>query len=136
MNIQMKKLISLTSIAAYLGSASLNTSFAQSSTIKLVQPTASGGGKIGYGDINNFISNVIQLVFIVGIIMVLFMLIWGGVEWIMSGGDKEAVGKARGKIVNALIGLAILAVAFAIAQVAGAFIGIDIFDELKIPSPS
>ncbi len=103
--------------------------------IDLKRPTL-GGNAIGYDNINNFISNAIQLVFIVGIVLVLVMLIWGGVEWIMSGGDKDAVGKARGKILNALIGLAILAVAFAIAQVAGAFLGIDIFQRIEIPRPS
>lgn len=105
--------------------------------IQLAQPTNPGTGrKIGYGTINEFIGNAIQLIFIIGIIMVLVMLIWGGVEWIMSGGEKDAIGKARGKILNALVGLAILAVAFAIAQVAGAFLGINIFDQFTIPSPS
>ncbi|MBI2314685.1 hypothetical protein HYU93_01330 [Candidatus Daviesbacteria bacterium] len=55
-------------------------------------------------------------------------------EWITSGGDKEAVGKARGRIINALIGLAVLAVAFALANVAARFTGLNLFD-LTIPAP-
>ena len=61
------------------------------------------------------------------------MLITGAFNWITSGGDKENVGKARSRIINALIGLLVLALAFLIARVAGQIVHIDIFN-LKIPS--
>ncbi len=77
----------------------------------------------GYKDIGVFIGNVIQLAFAVALLLVLIYLVWGAFDWITSGGDKEAVGKARSKIVNALIGLAVLAVAFALANVAAEFLG-------------
>lgn len=63
------------------------------------------------------------------------MLIIGAFEWITSGGDKEAVGKARNRIINALIGLAVLAVAFALARLGAHFVGVDI-SNIKIPVPS
>lgn len=101
--------------------------------IKIEQP------KQGFGDIGTFISNIITLAFIVALIVVLIMLIWGAFEWIVSGGDKEAVGKARGRIINALIGLAVLAVAFALFRFAGQFLGFNIPGtgtiELPIPGP-
>ena len=55
----------------------------------------------------------------------------------ISGGDKEAVGKARGRIINALIGLAVLAVAFALAKVAAQFLGFPNIstDGIPIPKP-
>jgi len=71
----------------------------------------------------------------VGVLLVLVMLIWGAFEWITSGGDKEAVGKARSKIINALIGMAVLAIAFALARVAGQFTGINI-ENITIPTPN
>lgn len=79
------------------------------------------------------ITNLLTIVFVVAILLVLFFLILGAFKWITSGGDKEAVGKARGTIVNALIGLAILALAFVIARVAGQIVGVD-FNNLKIPA--
>ena len=88
----------------------------------------------GYGDIGPFITNVLQLSFIVAVILVLVFIIWGAFEWITSGGDKEAVGKARNKIINALIGLAVLAVAFALFRLAGQFLGFDT-SNLVIPTP-
>ncbi len=88
----------------------------------------------GYKDLGNFITNVLTLAFSAAVILVLIMLIWGAFEWITSGGDKEAVGKARNRIINALIGLAVLAVAFALAKVAAQFLGFPDF-QIKIPSP-
>lgn len=81
---------------------------------------------------NVIITNVLSIVFVVSILLVLFFLIVGAFRWITSGGEKEAVGKARGTIVNALIGLAILALAFVIARVAGQIVGVD-FGNLIIP---
>lgn len=89
---------------------------------------------VGYSNIGTFITAAIQLAFVIAIIVALAMLIWGAVQWIFSGGEKEAVDKARTRITNALIGLAILAVAFAIITLAGQFLGIDLFN-LIIPTP-
>lgn len=79
------------------------------------------------------LGNAIKIIFAVATIAVLFMLIFGALEWILSGGEKEKVANARGRITNALIGLAILGLAFVIATVAGGIIGIDIFN-ISIPS--
>lgn len=89
----------------------------------------------GYGDLGLFIGNVLQLAFGIAIILVLIYLVWGAFDWITSGGDKDAVGKARSKIVNALIGIAVLAVAFALAKVAAQFLGFPDFPNIPVPSP-
>lgn len=89
----------------------------------------------GFKDLGNFITNTITLAFSVAVLIVLIMLIWGAFEWIGSGGDKEAVGKARNRIINALIGLAVLAVAFALAKVGAQFTGLGPLDTLPIPTP-
>lgn len=103
--------------------------------ITLTPPKDSGGKNIGYSDLGVFINNIITLAFILAIIVVLVMLIWGAFEWIVSGGDKESVGKARSRIINALIGLAVLGVAFALASVMGTFLGFDITKTIVIPTP-
>src|SRR3990167_7166404 len=116
----MKKLAAIASGISYL--LLPIKAFAQSPapTIKITPP------KQGYSNLGEFVSNFLTLVFGVGVLLVLVMLILGAFEWITSGGDKEAVGKARGRIINALIGLAILAIAFALARVAAQFVGFDI----------
>lgn len=93
------------------------------------------GKNVGFSTLGDFISKILTLAFVIAILLVLVMLIWGAFEWIASGGDKEAVGKARNRIINALIGLAVLAIAFALFQVAGQFIGFNILD-FTIPTPN
>ena len=97
--------------------------------IKIEKPTG-----LGFSDAGKFVSSFLQLAFIIAIFVVLVMLIWGAFEWITSGGDKEAVGHARNRIINALIGLAVLAVAFALAKVGAQFVGINL-DSIVVPSP-
>lgn len=80
------------------------------------------------------LSNVLFIIFVVAALAVLFMLIVGAFKWITSGGDKENVKAARGQIVNALIGLAILALAFLITRVVGQILNIDILNLRNLPT--
>lgn len=75
----------------------------------------------GAGGLSIFLSNLIALFFSVAAIVLVFMLVWGAFDWLTSEGDKEKVASARNKIMNALIGLLLFAVAFAIFQVLGTF---------------
>ncbi|MDD2822584.1 MAG: hypothetical protein PHQ59_00750 [Candidatus Daviesbacteria bacterium] len=79
------------------------------------------------------IGNAIRIIMMIALIGVLAMLIFGAFQWIVSGGEKEKVASARGRITNALIGLAILGLAFVIVTVAGNLVNINIFD-IKIPN--
>lgn len=84
--------------------------------------------------IGDVISNALKIVFIAAALAVLIFLIIGAFRWITSGGDKEAIGKARGTIVNALIGLAILALAFFITVLFGQILNINILALPEIPT--
>ena len=55
------------------------------------------------------------------------MFLWGSLEWLTSGGDKEAVGRARGRIINALVGIILFGVAYAILRLLGTFTGFTFF---------
>ena len=55
-------------------------------------------------DPGNLLNTILRMVLIIGVLLVFFFLIQGGLEWITSGGDKGAVEKARNKITNAVIG--------------------------------
>lgn len=123
----MKKLAFISSLATPFIAAS--TVFAQNITI--TKPT------VGFATLGDFLSKILTFAFLIAIFVILVMLIWGAFEWITSGGDKEAVGKARGRIINALIGLAVLAVAFALARVAAQFLGFpDITQGIPVPQPN
>src|SRR3989344_2028147 len=90
--------------------------------------------KSGAAGISLFLNNSITLIYTVAAVVFVFMILWGAFEWISSGGNKESVDSARKRIVNALIGLTILAVAFAIITLAGSFLNIDLFN-LTVPTP-
>lgn len=70
---------------------------------------------------------------IVAAIVFVFMLIWGGIRYITSGGDKAQTESARGTLTAAIIGLVIVFSAWAILNLAEIFFGVDLF-ELVIPN--
>ena len=80
------------------------------------------------------ISGAISLVLIIVALVFFFILVFGGLRWVTSGGDEKKVGEARAQITNALIGLAIVFAAWAIMKLIGTVFGIDILGNLTIPS--
>ena len=52
------------------------------------------------------------------------MMIWGGIQWILSGGDKGSVQSAQGKITHAIIGLVVLLSTYAVVIILGWFFNI------------
>ena len=80
------------------------------------------------------ISGAISLLMLVVALVFFFILILGGLKWVMSGGDQKNVEAARGQISNALIGLAIVFAAWAIMKLIEVIFGINILGGLKIPS--
>lgn len=80
------------------------------------------------------LTNALKIIFILGATVVLFMFVAGAFQWITSGGEKEAVGKARGRIIAALVGLAILALSIVIMKIIGGIVGIDVFAPGSLPS--
>lgn len=131
--VRMKKLTPIAT-AAFTYFTLASTALAQTTTgggINLTPGRPAQGINPGT-DPRIIITNAITIVFVVAVLAVLVYLIWGAFEWITSGGEKDAIGKAQKKITNALIGLAILALAFVIARVVGAVLGID-FSNLSLP---
>lgn len=112
----------------------LPTAFAQTFTI--TQPNNTGPRSTGTPGtlVNNALQTVIAIFFTVGAIGLIVMLMWGAVQWILSGGDKEALSKAKGRITNALIGITLLALTFVIVEIVGGIIGFNPLGPLSIPS--
>ncbi|MCL4365688.1 pilin [Patescibacteria group bacterium] len=82
----------------------------------------------GAGAISNFLSNAIILIYSLAAIVLIFMLLWGAFEWLTSGGDKEKISSAQKRIINAIIGILLFAIAFAIIAVLGQFTGFKFFE--------
>lgn len=86
-----------------------------------------GADTTGAAGISKFLSNLVTLIYSLAAIVLIFMLLWGAFEWIISGGDKEKLSSAQKKIINAIIGIVLLAVTFAVITVLGQFTGFKFF---------
>ncbi len=86
-----------------------------------------GNDTTGAGGISQFLSNLIGLLYSIAAVVLVFMLIWGAWDWLTSGGDKEQLQSAQKKIINAIIGIILFAVAFAVIQALGHFTGFTFF---------
>ncbi len=83
--------------------------------------------KTGAAGISLFLSNLITLIYSIAGVALIFMLIWGAFEWLISGGEKEKIASAQKRITSALIGIALLAIAFAVLALIGEFTGFHFF---------
>jgi hypothetical protein len=81
----------------------------------------------------NLVSVFLTILIIFAALIFFFMLVFGGIKYITSGGDKQKAESARGMITAALIGLVIVFAAWAIVNLVQAFFNIDILT-LNIPN--
>lgn len=87
-----------------------------------------GTDTTGAAGISQFLSNLIALFYAVAAIVLIFMILWGAFDWITSEGDKEKLQSAQRKIINAIIGIVLFGIAFAVIQVLGQFTGFKFFE--------
>ncbi|MFA9289003.1 MAG: hypothetical protein ACEQSA_03940 [Weeksellaceae bacterium] len=67
----------------------------------------------------------IRMFLIVGMIAVLFYLLWGAFDWITAGGDKDKIDSARSKMTNSVLGIILMVIALGIfSVVSGDVLGI------------
>lgn len=94
------------------------------SLVQAISPEDTGlqdtAGAAGFGStapsLTGVVAGIINAVLgIVGLVFVV-LLIYGGITWMTAMGNTETVKKARATIVNSLIGLVIVAAAYAIAS--------------------
>lgn len=81
--------------------------------------------------ISKFLSNLVTLIYSLAAIVLTLMLLWGAFDWLTSEGDKEKLESAKRKLINAIIGIMLFAVAFAVIQVLGSFTGFKFFEGQK-----
>lgn len=88
-------------------------------------------------DIGKLITSGVNVLLIVAGILVFVFLVWGGIQWLTSGGDKNSVEQARNRITHALIGLAIIAAAWALSMLITNFFGLDagLKGNINLPKP-
>ena len=68
----------------------------------------------------------VNIIFLVAVLLSFVYLIWGGIDYIMAGGDTAAAGNARTKLTNAVIGLVVVILAWAISNFVLKFFGLKV----------
>jgi amino acid transporter len=83
-------------------------------------------------NIGTVISSAVTIALIAAAIISLFFLIFGGIRWVTSGGDKAKVESARNTIIAAIIGLIIALLAFFIITIVLGLFGLSL-NNLTLP---
>lgn len=65
----------------------------------------------------NIIQVALTILFILADVAALAFVIYAGIQWAMSGGDKQKIQSARNRLVYSIIGLIVISISFFIVQV-------------------
>ncbi len=86
-----------------------------------------GGFSLG-SLLNKFLSSILGFLTIISGLYFFFQFITAGIAWIGAGGDKNNIEAARNKIMNAVLGLIVVAAAWVFVGIIGKFVGLDILN--------
>jgi hypothetical protein len=81
---------------------------------------------VQFATFGDLLSAIVYFLFGGAFIVTFFFLIFGGIRWIISGGDEKAMADARNTITFALLGLAVVILSFTFIKLIEAFTKITI----------
>lgn len=114
--------------------------FAQSITPVSVNPCKSNADNtisqvlcnLGGENLALTLRNIVSFFVLLAVVIALLYLLYGGIKWITSRGEKTEVEAARNHIIAALVGLVVVFLAVFILSIVLAAFGIK-FESLKLP---
>lgn len=83
----------------------------------LCVPRQAGSGISSTRSVNELIIRIINIILGIAAVVAVLMIIIGGFRYIISAGDEKQTSGAKKTIINAIIGLVIIILAFAIVSV-------------------
>jgi TRAP-type C4-dicarboxylate transport system permease small subunit len=72
----------------------------------------------------DLVSMALKLIVPLAAVVLLFVLIWGGYDYMMSQGSAEKIKSAQGKITTGLIGFILLILSFFLVRLIAAIFGL------------
>lgn len=72
-----------------------------------------------FTDTNSLVSGILQLGIYVAFVLAMAWLAWGVFQYIVAGGNKENLARARARITWAIIGLVIVIIAWSLSRLVG-----------------
>ncbi len=85
-------------------------------------PLATGPG--GINTIGDLINKVLTFLIPLIVIILFFILVWGGIDFLTSQGNPEKLKSGRGKITAGIIGFVLFLLAFLITRILASIFGI------------
>jgi hypothetical protein len=114
---KLSKLILATGFSTFMLATSAIPALAASAANNYCNTTALGGVVCANATAGGVIQVVVNTIIFIGLALALIFLIYGGVKWIMSGGDKAQTETAKNAVTSALIGLAVVLGAYILINV-------------------
>lgn len=69
-----------------------------------------------YKTLGDVVSGGLTIAFLIAAFMMLIWLVWGAYQYLLSGGNKEGLARARARMTWALVGFLIVMLSFALSQ--------------------
>jgi len=82
------------------------------------------GPLVGYNNIGDIVNNVVPFIMTLAGIILFFVLMWGGYDYVTSQGAPEKLKTANAKITAGVIGFVLLVLSFLITRVLSYVFGI------------
>lgn len=129
----LKRLITTAGVSTGLFTSMATPVFAQPGGLLVPQQYIE---QFSITSLGEFVGALLSLMFVIAGVLVFVQIVWGGLEWLVSGGDKGKTQGARDRIVAALTGLTIIALSYAMVRLIEYFFGITIIGALNdFPRP-
>lgn len=118
----MTKKLSLLASTAVISLISASQAYAQTNIGSACPGNGFSGLCLDATRLGPVIGSFITFGFVIVGLVALGFLVWGGIKWLTSEGDKNAVEGARNHIINAIIGLIVIFLSYLIVNILLAFI--------------
>ena len=74
---------------------------------------------------NAIIGTIINVIFIIVGLIFFVMLVIAGIQWVTSGAAEDKKSEAQKRLINAVIGVAIVAAAYLIVEIVAGLLGVN-----------
>lgn len=80
---------------------------------------------VSFTTLGGLINRIMEFLVPTAGVILFLVLIWGGYDFIMSGGEPDKIKSGRAKITSGIIGLVLLVLSYVFAKLFGAIFGLD-----------
>ncbi len=83
------------------------------------------GALVGISTIGDIVTRILGILIPIAGIILLFVLIWGGYDYMMSQGNPEKIKSAQAKMTTGIIGFVLLIISFFLVRLIAKIFGLD-----------